>query len=184
MNTPIRRISLVVMAMFLTLMIAMTWIQFVQAGSLNADTRNVRNTYREYGRDRGPIVVAGESVAFSTAVDTPYGFQRTYANGPLYAPLTGFSSVVFGTTGIEKYGNSVLNGTSDSLWRQRLADLVTGRQPQGGAVELTIDPKVQQAAYAALEGKEGAVVALDPLPKSVIKRGLERMAESIVTREG
>ena len=36
MNTPIRRISLVVMAMFLTLMIAMTWIQFVQAGSLNA----------------------------------------------------------------------------------------------------------------------------------------------------
>ncbi len=168
MNTPIRRISLVVMAMFLTLMIAMTWIQFVQAGSLNADTRNVRNTYREYGRDRGPIVVAGESVAFSTAVDTPYGFQRTYANGPLYAPLTGFSSVVFGTTGIEKYGNSVLNGTSDSLWRQRLADLVTGRQPQGGAVELTIDPKVQQAAYAALEGKEGAVVALDPRTGAVL----------------
>lgn len=29
-----------------------------------------------------------------------------------------------------------------------------------------------------------AVAALDPLPKSVVKRGLERMAESIVTREG
>jgi len=29
-----------------------------------------------------------------------------------------------------------------------------------------------------------AVAALEPLPKSTVKRGLERMADSIVTREG
>ena len=29
-----------------------------------------------------------------------------------------------------------------------------------------------------------AVTALAPLPKSAVKRGLERLAESIVTREG
>lgn len=45
--------------------------------------------------------------------------------------------------------------------------------------EVTAATEAEARRWAA-----DAVVALDPLPKSVIKRGLERMAESIVTREG
>lgn len=168
MNAALRRVSAVVIAMFLVLMAAVTSVQFFQASSLNGDPRNVRNTYRENGRDRGPIVVAGAEIAFSQPVDDPYKFLRTYTQGPLYAPVTGYSSVVFGQSGIELAENSVLNGTSPSLWQQRLGDLVTGRQPQGGAVELTIDPAVQQAAYDALGDHEGAVVALDPRTGEVL----------------
>lgn len=168
MNAPIRRVSIVVVAMFLVLMVALTSIQFFQASDLSADPRNARNTYRENGRDRGPIIVAGDPVAFSVPVDTPYRFQREYSAGPLYAPVTGFSSVVFGQSGIERAANPVLNGTAPALWRQRLAQLVTGRQPQGGSVELTIDPAVQQAAFDALGDREGAVVALDPRTGAVL----------------
>ncbi|PWD51149.1 cell division protein FtsI [Serinibacter arcticus] len=168
MNTPLRRISLVVMAMFVTLMVALTSIQVFQAGDLNADDRNRRATYREQGRERGPIVVAGTPIATSVPVDTPYAFQRTYANGPLYAPVTGYSSIVFGQTQIETAANTVLNGTAPSLWRQRLGALVTGRQPQGGSVELTLDPEAQQAAWDALDGREGAVVALDPSTGAIL----------------
>lgn len=168
MNTPLRRISMVVVALFVVLMVAFTSIQVFQAGDLNADDRNRRGTYREQGRDRGPIVVAGEAVASSVAVDTPYSFLRTYANGPLYAPVTGYSSVVFGQSEIEDATNSVLNGTAPALWRQRLGDLVTGRQPEGGTVELTIDPAAQQAAYSALDGREGAAVAIDPTTGAVL----------------
>lgn len=46
MNAPLRRISAVILVMFLVLIGALTYIQFVQASELNADSRNVRITYR------------------------------------------------------------------------------------------------------------------------------------------
>ncbi len=42
----------------------------------------------------------------------------------------------------------------------------------------------QETEKAARQWAADAVAALAPLPKSTVKRGLERMAESIVTREG
>ena len=50
-------------------------------------------------------------MAYSEPVDDPFGFQRIYSDGPLYAPATGFFSVVFASTGIENARNDVLNGT-------------------------------------------------------------------------
>lgn len=168
MNTPLRHLSTVVVVMFLCLMGGATWVQFVQAGDLNNDPRNVRTLYREYGNARGPIVVAGEAVASSTPVDDAFGYQRAYANGPLYAHVTGFYSVVYGRTGIERAMNTELNGSADSLFYSRLQDLVTGEQPQGAVVELTIDPAVQQAAWDALGDQRGAVVALDPTTGAIL----------------
>jgi len=167
-NTPARRLATVVIAMFLALMGGATWVQFFQAPTLNNDNRNVRTLYREFGNARGPIVVGGESIASSTAVDDPFGYQRSYANGALYAPVTGFYSIVFSRSGIEDAMNTELNGTADSLFYNRLQDLITGRQPQGAIVELTIDPVIQQAAWDALGDQRGAVVALDPRTGAIL----------------
>ena len=161
MNTPLRRLATVVLAMFGILVAGATWVQFLQAPNLNADSRNVRTLYREYGNPRGPIVVAGEAIASSTPVDDPFGYQRGYLSGPLYAHVTGYYSVVFGRHGIEEWMNTELNGSADSLFYARLQDLVTGRQPLGASVELTIDPVAQQAAWDALGDQSGAVVAID-----------------------
>src|SRR5690606_504607 len=115
MNSPLRRLSVVVLAMFVLLMGNATWVQYgPPAGALNDDPRNVRTIYREFGRDRGPIVVAGDQVAYSEPVDDPFGFQRIYTDGPLYAPVTGHFSIVFQSTGVERYANDVLNGTDAS----------------------------------------------------------------------
>ncbi|MDT0165175.1 penicillin-binding transpeptidase domain-containing protein [Actinotalea sp. AC32] len=168
MNTPLRRLASVVLVMFLALMVSVTWVQYGAAPDLNNDSRNVRTLYREYGNARGPIVVAGESVAYSVPVDDAFGYQRMYANGPLYAHLTGHYSVVYGRSGVERAMNTELNGSSDSLFLERIQDLVTGRQPQGAVVELTIDPVVQQAAWDALGDQRGAVVALDPTTGAIL----------------
>ena len=85
MNRPVRRLSLLITVMFLALMAAATSIQFFQAPSLNADTRNVRTLYREFGTDRGPIIVSGESIATSEPIDTPYKYQRTYRDDGAYS---------------------------------------------------------------------------------------------------
>ncbi|MEE6272021.1 peptidoglycan D,D-transpeptidase FtsI family protein [Georgenia wangjunii] len=169
MNTPVRRLAAVVALMFLALMASATSVQFFQAPDLNADGRNVRTVYREFGRDRGPIIVAGDAVASSTPVDDVYGYLRSYTGGPLYAPVTGyFAAALSSLTGLEAEANSVLNGTDDSLLVQRIQDLVTGSQPQGGSVELTIDPAAQQAAWDALGDQRGAVVALDPSTGAIL----------------
>ena len=168
MNTPLRRLAIVVVAMFVSLMAAATSVQFVQAAKLNDDPRNVRTLYREFNNSRGPIVVAGDPVAASTKVEDAFGYQRAYTNGPLFAPVTGFYSVVYGRTGIERTENDVLTGTADSLFLSRVQDLFTGRQPQGSSVELTIDATVQQAAWDALGDQRGAVVAIDPVTGAIL----------------
>ena len=168
MNTPLRRLTSVVVLMFVVLMGGATWVQFLQAPDLNNDNRNVRTLYREYDKDRGPLVVAGTAVASSTAVDDAFGYQRSYANGPLYAPVTGYFSVLYGRSGLERAMNTELNGSADSLFYNRIQDLVTGRQPQGASVELTIDPAVQQAAWDALGDQKGAAVAIDPRTGAIL----------------
>ncbi|HWK92134.1 MAG TPA: penicillin-binding transpeptidase domain-containing protein [Luteimicrobium sp.] len=162
MNVPIRRLATVVLVMFLALMAATTYYQFFQADKLNNDGRNVRTLYRQYGVFRGPIVVDGKAVASSTPVDDPFKYQRKYADGSLYAAVTGYYSLVFAPTMIEASENSVLNGTADELWMQRLRQLFTGEQQQGASVELTINAKAQKAAEQALGNQKGAVVAIEP----------------------
>nr|WP_194720211.1 penicillin-binding transpeptidase domain-containing protein [Cellulosimicrobium arenosum] len=154
--------------MFLALMVSTTWIQFFRAETLDNDPRNVRTIYREYDNYRGPIVVAGDAVASSAPVDDPFGFQRSYTDGPLYAPVTGYFSVVNGTSEIESAENDYLSGEASSLWLDRLTGLVTGEQPQGASVELTIDPAAQQAAWDALGDQRGAVVAIEPATGRVL----------------
>ena len=168
MNAPLRRLSVLVMGLFLVLMAAATWVQSIDAGRLRADGRNSRTLYAELGRERGPILVSGETVASSAPVDDPYRYQRSYVDGPLYAHVTGAYSVVSQPTGLEGALNDLLSGSSDQLFYRRLSDLLTGREPAGAVVETTLDAAVQRAAAEALGDQRGAVVALDPRTGDVL----------------
>lgn len=162
MNEPVRRLSIIVLLLVLTLMAAGSWIQVLNANDLNQDPRNVRTLYREYGNFRGPFVVDGESVVWSAPVNDPYNYQRTYANGSLYAAATGFYSIVYGRTALEQTENELLNGSADSLFWTRLGNLFAGEQQQGASIELTLRSSLQQVAAEQLGDQRGAVVALDP----------------------
>ncbi|PRY12144.1 peptidoglycan D,D-transpeptidase FtsI family protein [Kineococcus rhizosphaerae] len=163
MNRPLRRLSLVVAFLFFALFASTTWVQFISAGKLNAMPGNSRQLYAEFGRERGAILVqGGAAVATSAKVEDPYQFQRAYPAGQLYAPVTGFYSLRYGTSGVERAENDVLSGSADELFYRNLSTLLTGEKPKGADVTLTIQPKVQQAAWDALAGRKGAVVALDP----------------------
>jgi penicillin-binding protein A len=167
-NTTTRRLAGIVMVMFLALLVSTTWIQFFAADKLNNDPRNARALYAQFGTDRGPIVVDGDAVASSVPVDDEWNYQREYSQGRLYAPLTGYYSLVSGTSGIERAENDFLAGSADALWVERVQNLLTGSDPQGSAVELTIDADAQQAAWDALGDQRGAVVALEPSTGKVL----------------
>jgi penicillin-binding protein A len=163
-NTPVRRVALAVMAMILLLMGNLTYVQVVQAGEYRSDPRNQRVLLAEYSRKRGQISAERQILASSVETDDRLRYLRQYADGPVYAPVTGYYSITYSSSGVERAEDSVLNGSDDRLFGRRLSDLITGRDPSGGNVVLTIDPNVQQAAYDQLarRGYTGAVVALRP----------------------
>ena len=153
-----------VMAMIVLLLANATYIQVVSAEDYRTDPRNRRVLLDEYSRQRGQIIAGGLPVANSVETGGQLRFLRTYLNGPLYAPITGYYSLRYGSGGMENSMDSVLNGSDGRLFVRRVSDLITGREPSGGSVELTINPVVQRAAYDALtrRGYTGAVVAIKP----------------------
>lgn len=168
MNKELKRVSIVVLLMFVALFASGTVIQVFAADSLRADGHNVRTLYASYSAERGPILVAGQQIAQSIAVADKYKFQRTYSNGPLYAPVTGYFTLDQGNTGIEGALNDYLSGTSSQQFLDQLNAVITGQNPKGAAVELTIDPVVQQAAFDALGANSGAVIAINPKTGAIL----------------
>lgn len=169
MNTPIRRLAIVVFVMFTALLVSSTWIQFVQADDLRERADNRRTLMDTYSRDRGAILVDGTAVARSERSDNELRWLRVYDSPSRYAHLTGYYSFIYGAgVGLERTSNSMLAGTDDSLFYQRLADVVTGRPAAGANLELTIDPAVQQAAVDALGDRRGAAVAIDPSSGAIL----------------
>jgi peptidoglycan glycosyltransferase len=162
MNRELKRVTIVALLMFLTLFVSSTIIQYVQAEALSADPRNSRTLYESYSVERGPILVGGDPIAFSQPSDDDYKFQRVYANGPLYAPVTGYIPVNGEATGLEQSANSFLSGQSSSQFFDTLNRLISGQDPMGASVEVTIDPTLQQAAWDALGEYQGAVIVTEP----------------------
>ncbi|MGY1708923.1 peptidoglycan D,D-transpeptidase FtsI family protein [Geodermatophilus sp. SYSU D00758] len=168
MNAPLRRVAISVLVLFTLLIVNVNVIQVVRSDELREDTRNTRVLAEEYDRERGSIVVEGTEVALSVPTDGRLTYLRQYPEGPVYAGVTGYYSLVYGNSQTERAANEVLSGNDPRLLVRRLADLFTGRDPSGGDVVLTLDAEVQQTAMAALEGVTGAVVALDPSTGAVL----------------
>ena len=168
MNTSLRRVAVTIMALIVLLLANVTVVQVFTADGLRADPRNQRVLLDEYSRQRGQITAGGELLAYSVATDGRFRFLRVYPDPQAYAPVTGFYSLGYSSTGLERAEDTILNGSDQRLFGRRLADFFTGRDPRGGNVNTTINPAVQMAAWDALEhgcGGEpckGSVVAMEP----------------------
>jgi peptidoglycan glycosyltransferase len=169
-NRALRRISLAALVMFVALLINVNYLQGFQATSLASRTGNIRTFDQQYQYQRGAISTAdGVAIARSRPAKGIYKYQRYYPFGPVYAPVTGYDSL-YSATGIEQADDKLLQGTDPKLTVRNLIDLITGKPKQGASVQLTVNSRAQQAAYAALKalGKSGAVVALNPRTGAVL----------------
>lgn len=168
MNRAIRRLGLLLGVLVIALMININIQQVFLANQTRDRPGNLRSTLDEYDRERGPILVGTDPVARSIPTDDQYKYLRRYSAGPLYAPATGFYSALYGSTGIERSENDILSGTSDLFLVDRLQQLLSGRDPKGGAVGLTLNADAQKAAYQGMSGKVGSVTAIDPSTGAIL----------------
>jgi peptidoglycan glycosyltransferase len=166
-NAALRKVSLGAFLLLLALLVNINVLQAVQSRSLREKPDNTRAIIASYNVKRGYIVVGNTVVASSQATSDQLRYLRTYPGGPMYAAVTGYASQ-FTRSGIEAAENRILSGQDDRLFVHRLSDLVRGKEQNGGIVRLTIDPKVQQAAWDAMQGKTGAAVAIDPSTGAIL----------------
>ncbi|MGW2515056.1 peptidoglycan D,D-transpeptidase FtsI family protein [Streptomyces scopuliridis] len=165
MNKPLRRIAIFCGVLVLALLVRANWLQFVESDSLANHENNRRVKIAQFSQPRGDIIVGDRPVTGSRKVtDAEFAYRRTFTEGPVYAPVTGYASQAQGMSLLEKTYDKVLSGQDDRFAFGRALDVLTGEKPRGGDVITTIDPKAQKAAYKGLTdlGARGAVVALDP----------------------
>jgi peptidoglycan glycosyltransferase len=148
--------------LMLALMANSTYLQAFRATDLNGKNDNRRVRDSQFSVNRGPILIGSTPIAQSKQSTDQFKYQRSYAPGEAYAPVTGFYSYLYGRAALELNENSQLNGSDPSMVFRRVADVVTGKRQQGASISLTLNPKAQLAAYAGLAGKKGAVVAIEP----------------------
>ncbi|WP_043675945.1 peptidoglycan D,D-transpeptidase FtsI family protein [Streptomyces xylophagus] len=165
MNKPLRRIALFCGLLVLSLLIRDNWLQYVKADSLKTNALNRRVSIERYAQPRGNIIVDGKSVTGSKDTSSSdFKYKRTYTDGPMWAPVTGFASQAFGANQLESLEDGILTGNDDRLFFRNTLDMITGKQKSGGNVVTTLNEAAQKAAWSGLEkqGGKGAVVALDP----------------------
>ena len=165
MNKPLRRIAIFCGLLVLALLVRDNYLQYVKADSLRTDPLNRRVSIERYAAPRGDIIVDGNPITGSVEVKHgDFKYKRTYKNGPMWAPVTGFSSQAFGGTQLENLDDGILTGNDDRLFFRNTLDMITGKPKQGGNVVTTLNGAAQKAAYDGLkkQGGKGAVVALEP----------------------
>ncbi len=163
MTRELKRLSIIMLAMFLALFGAVSVIQVVQANALGQNPNNRRALYDSYEVQRGSIIASGSAIASSVASKDVYSWQRVYTDPKMWAPVTGYINPALGSaTGIERAMNQELSGTGGSQFLTHVEQIVSGKPARGSNVVLTLDAKVQKVAYDALGSLQGAVIAIEP----------------------
>ncbi|MEA2002115.1 MAG: penicillin-binding transpeptidase domain-containing protein [Actinomycetota bacterium] len=169
MNRPIRILAMGVFAIFIGLIGAVTYHQLIVGPDYRDDPRNVRVATGRTGRERGTIITAdGVVVAVSEAdPDDPLSFRRSYPEGELYGHTVGYTTLLFGSQGIEAVHTEDLVSNRDATISGVIAAILGGDvRPKG--LRLTLEHDLQLVAREALGDQRGAVVALDPSTGAIL----------------
>jgi penicillin-binding protein A len=165
----IRWLGVVLTLCFVVVLVQLVNVQYVKAPALRASAGNPRNATQAADNRRGNIYASdGTLLAESVRVSSgSYDYTREYPGGSLYSQVVGFDSTYEGTAGVENEydGDLTAHQQPASTLPQALG---LDRAPvTTDNITLTLVPKLQEAARAALDGligpnRDAAVVALDP----------------------
>ncbi len=163
MNQNIRHLQGFFLAAFLTLLLALIYWQVIRSGNLLSRGENPRPIIAEQRIQRGTIFTAEATPLAETAFG-PDGLAQRHYPYPAVAPVAGYYSLRYGTSGLEAAYDAQLRGQAgrSDLKPDWLADLL--HLPQvGQPITVTLNLPGQLAANEALIEAEatGAVVILN-----------------------
>ena len=169
MNGPMRRVALTLFLAFLALVLDITYWQIISADRLREHPQNPRVIITRSGRARGQIISADTTMLARSVPDPsdPRYFIREYPHESLYAHTVGFSSRLFGDSGLEASHATVLTSGRD-LTVSGIIGTLLGEDLWARSIQLTMNHRLQQTAARALGDRRGAVVAIEPASGQVL----------------
>ncbi len=169
MNTPIRRLAFVLLAVLGIIVLDLTYLQVIAGPRYRDDLRNPRVAADRSSTERGPIVTREGIVLAESAADedSAQTFTRSYPEGSLYAHAVGYTTLLFGNAGLEReYARNLSSGSDLTI--SGVIDAILGREQGAEGIRLTLSHAVQQTARQALGNQRGAVVAIEPSTGEVL----------------
>jgi len=156
--------------LFAILFAQINYIQVYGATAIANNPANFRLIIQAYKVDRGAILARDLKTVLAGSRPTKglLKYLRVYPNGPLYADITGYDSLVYGTSRLEASEDEFLAARSSDLLPSTIEDEILNRPKRGATVVTTIDPHLQQVVQQALAGRPGAAVALNPRTGEVL----------------
>jgi peptidoglycan glycosyltransferase len=166
-NNQILRLFGVIVVMFALLIVWTTRWTVIDATALDDNPLNTRTLLADLKIERGRIIADdGEVLARSLPAGNG-DWRRTYPGGPLFAQAVGYDNLVeHSSAGLEKSRAGDLKGSPTDI--SSVFGPLGGGQQYGDDVHTTLDPRAQAVARAALAGRAGSVVALDPRTGAVL----------------
>ena len=174
MNTPIRRIYVLILLLFgLLVYFTSKWAVF-DSDELQAKTENRRPLIESQQIPRGSIttsdgVLIAESRPQGGGTHPVYIRDYPEEDPSAFGNPVGYSFVDVGQTGIERSENDLLTGQKNEF--ASIIDELQNQEPEGADLTITIDAQAQrlavsllQQAVASTPGSNGAgsVVAIEP----------------------
>ncbi len=167
MRARINGITVIIILAFALVLVQAVLLQVRRASALDRNALNERVIQQQNDYPRGEILSAtGTVLARSIPTkDSFYQYRRSYPLGRLVSGIVGYVSTYYGTGGLEsEYGQYLVAHQQTPTSITQLLSPVVAEDD----VTLTLNVALQQVAARALDGRVGAVVALNPKTGSVL----------------
>lgn len=168
MNKQVSQVGVAALVLIAALIVGTTYWQTWANASLAERQDNDIRLVADFTIKRGKIYAADGRTVLATNVKRKVGgktlYFRRYPKGSIFSDIVGYSTQSRNRAGLERSYNDYLTGSNanlDTVFRSAL-DKLRGTTVTGNDLQLTIRPGAQYIAQRALQGKCGAVVAIEP----------------------
>lgn len=159
-NKRIIRVLICISLLFLVLITYLLWFNMFRAKEISTNSYNKRQWESEQRVIRGSIYSSEQVLLAETEVQGDARIRK-YPKKNLYSHIIGYCSQVYGKTQLEMaYDNELVGKGNINLSINELS--------KGNNLYLTIIDELQEYAYDRLDGRNGAIVAIEPTTGQIL----------------
>jgi penicillin-binding protein A len=164
-NEKVRNLFGLVLLLFAALMFATSWwtVDELGAEGLKDNPHNRRQLLEQMQHPRGLITASNGTVLASnkrSGSGETKRYYRIYPQSGLFSHAVGYYFVSKGSAGLEKEYDDELAGRQNEF--ASTVDQLLGHRQEGEDIRTTLDVEGQKTALAALAGRRGSVVVMEP----------------------
>lgn len=159
-NKRIIRVLVAISFLFLALITYLLWFNMFKAGDISTNSYNKRQWESEQSVKRGDIYSSDGVLLAETEIDGDARIRK-YPRGRLYSHVIGYYSQVYGKSQLEMSRDDELLGKGN-------ISISLGELRYGNNLNLTIIDELQEYAYEQLDGRNGAIVAMEPTTGQIL----------------